>query len=294
MNNNDNYDNVYENENDDTSIQNENTIINDIEDEDRIDSDFAEDSEAILTEHDILEMIESKPQFLKQRNDQGIYALHVACECTRNEAIIIKLIELCPEALRTTNGFGFYPFELGFINNHSEKVVMNLIESTPIDVMDSSGSNFLQECWGPYLHVAIERGQSETVIRKLIKLNPMLLQKQDINGRHPIHCALETYQSNEVIMHLIDSDPLAMQRQSSSGQKSPLHLLCRYSNDTLSWYMIQRAGAFINIKDSSGLTPLHIACRYIDFGMQNRYMDNHHTIVLVELWKNCCSIQTLM
>lgn len=100
----------------------------------------------------------------------------------------------------------------------------------------------------------------------------MLLQKQDWKGRYPVHCALTSVQSNEVIMHLIDSDPFAMQRQSRSGKQSPLHIVCWNKNVTLAGYMIHCSGSFINIKDSYGRTPLHIACNYKGFDLMNERM----------------------
>jgi ankyrin repeat protein len=114
------------------------------------------------------------------------------------------------------------------------------------------------------LHLSCKFFISDRVIRKLIEIYPMALQERNDNGEYHIHCTQRFfYQNDEVFKLLLDADPLTMQRQNRYGT-SALHLAFCYHdgyNIHLLEYMVQHANnGVINIRTSSGDTPLHIAC----------------------------------
>lgn len=104
----------------------------------------------ICSEAVILKLIELCPAAVKTMNDQGNFALHLACKYTHSDAAIMKLIELGPDAVQTPSSIGFYPFQLACMNRQSEKVVMKLIESTSADILESPEIHYRGSLLGPY------------------------------------------------------------------------------------------------------------------------------------------------
>ena len=120
---------------------------------------------AVYNTESILEYIESHPVCAEQKNRDGDYPLHVACQYVNqnvihdeDDNIIKKLIQLYKIAVTKPNDDGKLPLHIACNNGKSENVIMVLIEAFPDAANMSCVDNMTP------LHYACSTVESKVVI----------------------------------------------------------------------------------------------------------------------------------
>lgn len=106
------------------------------------------------------------------------------------------------------------------------------------------------------LHMACRYLQSEAVVKKLIEINPRVLQEQDRGGRCPIHCVV--HGSKAACKYMLELDPMSIHRQTHKGY-TPLRLAIHANDPDLVEFMMKRCNIPVNLRDRDRRTLLHIA-----------------------------------
>lgn len=155
--------------------------------------------------HNILNKIKLFPTEIAYLNHDKQYPLHNACYYNYSY-VAIKLMDAYPEAIRHQDYYRYYPLHAAIYSESSEVVIMKLIASFPeaVHALTIKGETAL------YLACNNNRKNrlSETVIRKLIEIDPFAVQIKDKDDRHPIWYAIQDNHKIEVIKMLLDGDPL--------------------------------------------------------------------------------------
>jgi ankyrin repeat protein len=229
-------------------------------DDEYIDDDYDPLREAIMrgeSSDTILALIESNTIAVRQESFAGDYPLHLACYYGLPDNVVMRLIELFPEAVKHENDLGLLPFHIGCRYEASENVMMKLIETFP---EISNIMHCVEWFEGCALTMAIDVKQSEAVIRKLIDLNPKVLDGPDRLGYCPVHHAVNS-NLRAVVTYMLELSPGLIHRKVLFGQ-TPLDLAVRKGDPELVQYMINRFKIPVNSKrDEDGATLLHFACR---------------------------------
>ena len=122
------------------------------------------------------------------------------------------------------------------------------------------------------------------VVRKIIKMNPTLLNDVNFQGRLPLHIATVNGASFDVVLYLCECNPTAAGLQDLQG-KTPLHLLVgespyRILEKTLDEFMLEALSSqgisrivrvlvnaspeTVNLEDISGMSALDYAVNFVD------------------------------
>lgn len=118
------------------------------------------------------------------------------------------------------------------------------------------------------LHLACRSRDYSSVIARCLELFPSLTKETNDYGDTPLHIAIMcTEDEMGIIRLLIDTADQSVLVQKNIAGYCPLRLACQYPScgtivEYMLQYVLQRSDNLINVKDKSGSTPLHIACRH--------------------------------
>jgi len=101
------------------------------------------------------------------------------------------------------------------------------------------------------IHSAVSEGDIEKA-GSLLKENPLLVNKEDTNGRTPIFTAIAR-RNLEMVKFLIDNGALV--RVGDSNLRAPIHF-AGFSNDTNMMELLLENGAVIDTRAIGAATPL--------------------------------------
>ncbi len=110
---------------------------------------------------------------------------------------------------------------------------------------------FLANGYSQDIHRAVSEGDLEKV-GSLLKENPLLVNKEDANGRTPIFTAI-TRRNPEMVKFLIDNGALV--RVGDSNLRAPIHF-AGFNNDTNMIALLLENGAVIDTRAIGAATPL--------------------------------------
>ncbi|KAJ5076947.1 molting protein mlt-4 [Anaeramoeba ignava] len=173
---------------------------------------------------------------------------------------IVKLIlDFVPknklvEFINLQNGIGYSHLHSLVSAEETNMETLNLLVSSGADINAQTKKN--QNC----LHLIMQKKKVEQkIIQFFIDLG-IDVNKMDINKNTPLYLLFQNdNMSNEVVEFLIGKK--AQTNLSNINNQNSLHLVCRNIHNNISVLkLLIETGAQINQKDSSGSTPLLIAC----------------------------------
>lgn len=180
----DNDDDSRDDANDDDDNEDASINVNDDDEDDSVDDNSHGDNNhvqvAILknkSTNTILAIIEKFPMDVQSKNaSESFYPLHTACYCGY-EDVAIKLIELFPKAAEHKDSKGRYPLDIAITCNYLDydldDLVIKLVEIFPEAVIKSHSED------GTVLKFACQFCTSESIIAKLLEINPLATQQAD-------------------------------------------------------------------------------------------------------------------
>jgi len=145
---------------------------------------------------------------------------------------------------------------------YHEQVLISLLDGAEDAALSTDSKTFIP------LHVACRSGASYKIINTLININPESVECKDQNGRLPLHWALHKSTSELVIEALLDAYPDGASVTEDKYGMLPVHVACRVGLSTGIIGMLlghYREGA--STFDDNGDLPIHIACRNSNISM---------------------------
>jgi len=180
------------------------------------------------------------------KNDRGQTGLHVAV-LNGDVSKVVSLLKSGASASKT-DALGLTPLHYCACHSHrDEKMIKLLVESgAALNERDqNSRTPFALFCVNP----------SPSVFKYLLSRNPSLLVKDNENWT-PLHFACAGGIGVGMLESLVQNRaPLAVDKRG----RTPLHLACSRGHEEIVKYLVQTAGAQVNVKDVAGWTPLSMS-----------------------------------
>ncbi len=193
----------------------------------------------------------------------GRTALHLAAErgfSPMVDTLVIHGADMHSEKFKNDSIYSLTPLHLAVINNHIDTV----------KVLLDRGADTSELCGfrdkAP-LHISCEKGYIE-VTELLLKYgaNIQIMGQVGVNGATPLHLAAQ-YGHIDLVKILVSKGALidALGKYTCVG--TSLHVACEHGHLDIVKYLLDVGyNNFVNIKEVTGLTPLHqaLACKQYD------------------------------
>ena len=141
---------------------------------------------------------------------------------------------------------------------------------------------FISDAFSQDIHRAVAEGNIEKV-ESLLKENPLLVNKEDANGRTPIFTAIMR-RNPEMVKLLIDKG--AMVRVGDSNLRAPIHF-AGFNNDMTMMKLLLDHGAVIDTRAIGAATPLIHSSLFNSYEM-SRFLIEHGADINIQ----CNSLTT--
>jgi ankyrin repeat protein len=209
--------------------------------------------EDLLSDDDMLMLIEAYPESLQQPNEKGELPLHIECKKHCRPSIIWKSVELYQDALKVADMRGNLPIHRLLSNKRSttEDALM-MIEKFLAALQHRNGNGNLP------LHIESIYQQRSSVISKCIEVYPEALEIKDMRGNLSLHWLMRNRKSSvQDVLMMIEKYPAALRQQNEHGEL-PLHIECKYScRPIVIWKCFEISPEALAIADGTGNMPLH-------------------------------------
>ncbi len=211
-----------------------------------------------------------RPSEAKRKFLYGQTLLHKCFEHFSNESSVIDvLLEAYPQAVRVADDHGYLPIHCLLTGKWGETIVpmvSKLMNLFPDSLLTPTSVGELP------LHLAAKRTETESVVEvvKLLLCFPETCQIRDHLGNFPLDMALQTSHPIPAVIQLfVDTFPVVLSFPDDASGSLLLHrmlrkcsLLEKSTYDEIVEILVSGCESSLRIQDSSGNTPLFLACTH--------------------------------
>ena len=222
-------------------------------------------------------LIDHNPDLVRTTDNDGSLPIHSACLNVHNEMIKF-LIDQYPESVNITDGDSdLYPVHCYIFCDGKRLDVLQLLLKCDEEALSATviSGNLA-------LHSAVRKYDSVDMISAVFNAYPQALYIQNDRGHTPMDIARRSNMDDTILDFLDEQVELANQARQLTipdaiGQL-PIHQTLQRSNISYGTIKLMVAvnPTSINVADSEGIIPLHVASRCVDSSIVKFLVEQHN------------------